>query len=76
MKLSPSQQKVIDLLKEGWELGIDSGWFPDARLQKNGLGKGGEVYRPTFGTINALRKRNLIVYLKTDRFTKIYIFKT
>jgi len=71
-KLNDKQQKVIDLLKDGWELGVSSGWGPNAspsiRLQKGGLGKGGETYYFKSQTLYALERMGLIKKVMNNRF--------
>jgi hypothetical protein len=66
MKLSESQAKVIRLLQEGWELGVDtSAWRGTlgertVRLQKYGLGRGDPVEHAKILTIESLERKGLI----------------
>ena len=60
MKLSKNQQKVINLLEQGWELGQRSGIDGGCWMQRNGLGKGGESLNVSSATVIALYKRGLI----------------
>lgn len=67
MKLSPSQQRVVDRMREGWELGISNSISaPNAWLQRDGLGRGGPTEKVSRGTVDALRKRGIIT---TGRFS-------
>ena len=55
-------EEVLQLMREGWECcyahGLRGpGWW---RLQKNGLGRGGDVKHPHGQTMNALEKKGLI----------------
>lgn len=59
MKLSESQQLVIDKMNEGWELGYDNYSFT-TWLQKNGIGRGGETIDIRNATLFALYKKGLI----------------
>lgn len=43
MKPSKAQQEILDLMANGWELGLCHGLAPRYWLQKGGLGKGGEI---------------------------------
>lgn len=61
MKLSKNQQEIIDLMKDGWELGLYAmGGYYKFTLQKGGLGRGGEAKYPNVKTIWAIRDRKLI----------------
>jgi len=66
MKLSQQQIKIIRLLQEGWELGVDTDQIgftrirQVARLQKYGLGHGYPIEYAKVRTIEALEKRGLI----------------
>ena len=63
-KLNPAQLGVLKLMAEGWELGVSSSAQGSrAWLQKEGLGKGGEVQSLSIATVHALRKRGFIVSL-------------
>lgn len=63
-KLSPRQQRVIDLMTEGWELGKPVTFNGRTWLQRDGVGRGGQtedVHKATF--IN-LYRRGLIKLAK------------
>jgi hypothetical protein len=60
MQLSKAQSRVLQLLQEGWELGVSSGIVGNAWLQKNGLGRGGETEFVNYNTFHSLYKRGLI----------------
>lgn len=53
-KLTPIQQEVIDLIKQGWELGTSTDLSGFSRLQKGGLGKGGETKHVKSSTVHTL----------------------
>jgi len=62
LKLSNKQKEVIKLMREGWEMGKGTSYFHSAaRLQKGGIGCGGDVYKMSLNTFNALVDRLLIV---------------
>ena len=75
MKLSVLQQKVIDLMNEGWELGLTQGFCPRAWLQKNGLGKGGETLNISVATLYSLERNKLIVSQGYSYPTRTYKLK-
>jgi hypothetical protein len=60
MKLSEKQQQVIDLMQDGWQLGMDN--FNNGRtwLQKNGIGHGGDCIDVRRNTVESLEKKGLI----------------
>ncbi len=60
MKLSKTQQEVIDLMKSGWELGQSMAIHSRTWLQKNGLGRGGETKNVSGATVHALYRKGLI----------------
>jgi len=72
-KLSITQQYVIDLMKKGWELGVSTSIHGRCRLQRGGLGRGGESINVNPVTIRALRKQGLIVTTGWDFPTEKYI---
>jgi len=65
-KLTPVQQEVIDLMKQGWELGSDSTIDGKCWIQKGGLGKGGEAKTVKYGTINTLGYLGYIKVASSD----------
>jgi len=60
VKLSTAQQEILDLMANGWELAeytdYDGGW----RIQKGGIGKGGESRTVNCKTAFALWNKDLI----------------
>lgn len=61
MKLSETQQHVIDRMKSGWQLGTSTGLNSFSWLQKDGCGRGGEAEDVHGNTVRALSDRKLIV---------------
>ena len=61
MKLSKIQQEVIDLMRDGWELGQSKGFHESTWLQQGGCGKGGPTKKISSATLTALYDRGLIV---------------
>lgn len=58
MKLTKAQQRVIDLMRTGWELySSDLGVL----LQEGGIGRGGETEKVSRTTLEALLDRGAIV---------------
>ena len=61
MKLSKTQQNIIDKTNNGWALGTSQmvrsnrSW-----LQKGGLGRGGDTEDVSIATIRALLKKELL----------------
>ena len=82
-KLSKLQQEVISLLEAGWEGGIDLYLWPSikykVRLQKDGLGKGGEAKYFKKTTVDALKAKGLITIEENNyqsvRPTRFYLRK-
>lgn len=72
MKLSQRQQEVIDLMKQGWELGLSSGWHTWCSIQQGGQGKGGESRNININTLNSLQEKKLIEFDYEKYPTKIY----
>jgi hypothetical protein len=70
VKLSESQLNVLRLLNngEGWEIGLYTGINPRARMQKGGLGKGGEAQDVRITTFTALSDKGLIARNKEAPF--------
>lgn len=63
MKTKLTQDEIVQLLKDGWELGWYVGWGGrngHFALQRNGLGKGGEVVYPHGSMVRALIKKGVI----------------
>lgn len=61
MKLSESQQHVVDLMKSGWQLGTSTDFRGYSWIQKGGCGKGGEAEDVHGNTLYALRDKGIIV---------------
>ena len=75
MKLSKAQQKVVDLMKEGWELGKSQSMSGRAWLQKDGVGRGGPVEKVNTNTFWSLYKKEIIKLKKQSFPTSIYELK-
>lgn len=71
-KLSKAQQKIIDLLNSGWEIG----WMLDSSdrcwIQKGGAGRGGESRNVNISTARALREAGNIVCVESKFPTARY----
>lgn len=59
-KLTPAQQRVLDLMTEGYELAQSMAFDGRTWLQEGGAGKGGHVESANANTAQALRLRGLI----------------
>lgn len=60
MKLSKTQQDVVDLMKNGWELGSTMTFEGGCWLQENGCGRGGNTERVSNSTVHALLNKGII----------------
>jgi len=60
MALSKNQQRVVDLMGDGWALGLSCGRETCAWLQQDGLGRGGATEKVTLATFNGLWKEGAI----------------
>lgn len=60
MKLSKTQKELIELMKNGWELGHSQGMRSRAWLQKDGVGCGGECKDMSISTFHVLRDKKLV----------------
>ncbi len=60
MKTSQKQIEILQLITNGWEIGIDTGPSPTTWIQKGGLGRGGESKQVHFNTFDSLRYKGLI----------------
>ncbi|MBV6747277.1 hypothetical protein [Xanthomonas vasicola] len=58
-KMSPTQQEVVALMRDGWELGVREGLDSRCWLQRNGVGAGGESKSVGIGTYAAVAKRGV-----------------
>ena len=74
MNLSPAQQKVIDLMKEGWGLGRSQtiGTIGVCELQQGGVGMGGKTQRVRRDVVRHLERNRLIK--QTGEFFPTQIF--
>ena len=72
MKLSKAQQRVIDLMSEGWELGHSRGYQTSAWMQKDGIGRGGDSEKVNANTFFALRGKGLITVAREGFPTNVY----
>lgn len=66
MKISKTQQDIIDKMTNGWELGLSMGLSGGFWIQQGGLGKGGTSQTVSRGTIRALLNKKLVVFDKWD----------
>ena len=66
MQLSHTQNKVVQLMNEGWDLSWYDGITVNCQLQKGGCGKGGEIKFISTGTVLALRTKQVIVELPRE----------
>ncbi|KKL04120.1 hypothetical protein LCGC14_2619280 [marine sediment metagenome] len=73
VRLSKTQMEVVNLMREGWELGVGCA-FGDYRswLQKGGIGKGGPTKHISGATTHALWKKKVIIISKDEFPTRIY----
>lgn len=61
-KLTPKQKEIIELLKDGWELGKSEGLTPRVWIQKGGISKGGESKDLRIDTfISLINSRAIII---------------
>ena len=64
MKLSPNQQRILDLMANGWELGLETTIYGQYSIQKGGIGKGGESFPVNGNTAQALFERRQMDILR------------
>lgn len=67
MKLSDSQQHVIDRMKSGWQLGTSMDLRAHSWIQKGGCGSGGDAEDVHGNTVSALFDKKIIV-MDSERF--------
>ncbi len=60
MKTSTTQQRVLDLMGDGWELGKYYGVNTSYWIQRGGLERGGRAENLRGGTVRSLLKAGLI----------------
>ncbi len=75
-KLSPKQAEIVELLRNGWELGVVSGYDTWAYVQKGKCGHGGEAKRCSISTYHALAKRGLLEEVRRRYPTIAYRLKS
>lgn len=61
VKLSKTQQDVVDKMQSGWELGVSMGSETRCWLQKGRLGRGGETKTVHYNTFWSLWNKEIIV---------------
>lgn len=75
-KLTKSQKAIVDLMLAGWQLGVyKNGLTEDTglryRLQKGGVGRGGETQKVSTATFRVMQKLEMFVRVGGDyRFDK------
>lgn len=60
VKLTPTQQRVVDLMEQGWELGCSMTIDGKPWIQQGGLGKGGKTEKVSIATLDGLLKKKVI----------------
>ena len=74
MKLSKAQQRIVDYMKNGYELGHMSDINGRYWLQKPGLGRGGDSIDVNRASIHALINKGIICWGKHSfPWTKLYL---
>lgn len=58
-----NKARVLQLLAEGWELGVSAGFSPRVWMQKNGLSRGGETEDVNWNSMHSLRDSGTVVRL-------------
>ena len=64
MKLSKTQQEIVALMEQGWELCRSTSMDGRTWIQENGCGRGGKTKEIRINTVYALHKANRIVCVK------------
>ena len=72
MELSATQQRILNLMANNWELGKHYGVNTRYWIQQGGLGRGGKSENLKGSTVRKLLYAGLITGLKTDTFTTKY----
>lgn len=72
MERPATQEEILRLLKEGWELGIDMGITGSWWMQKDGLGMGGPSRHVHAASARALRQKGLIKLLSREFPKSVY----
>jgi len=60
MKLTKAQQRVLDKMRHGWQLGHDMTLNGRYWLQQGGCGRGGEFQTVPYPTVHALEQKGAI----------------
>ena len=58
--LSKAQQEVVDLLTDGWDLGVSMSMDGLCWLQRGGIGRGGASKTVSKATVSALCRKGVI----------------
>ena len=66
--ITPKQKEFLQLIVDGWEIGMGTGFTPRAWIQKGGLGRGGEARDIHFNTFSAMRLKGLIELNEQHQF--------
>ena len=61
VKLTLRQQEVVDLLSNGWSLGLSTGYMRGAWIQEGKIGYGGRTKNVSVATVYALVRKKVIV---------------
>ncbi len=75
-ELTPRQREIVDLMRNGWELGGDMSINGRDWIQKGGLGRGGEAKNVNGNTTYALYKKGVIIQIKETFLTVHYVLNT
>ena len=67
-KLSKTQERIVELMGHGWELGFSHGIQPYVSLQKGGIGRGGQTETVSIATFMRLRDLGVIWAPNGDTF--------
>ena len=59
-RLSLTQQRVLDLMRTGWELGVSRTIDGSCWLQEDGIGRGGKTETVSISTFQVLWRRGLL----------------
>lgn len=69
-KLTPAMERVIELMKDGWELAHEGGHLSRVWLQKGGAGRGGPSEEVKMQTFDGLWRRGLVRPQSKDVFER------
>lgn len=73
MKLSKTQQRIVELMGNGWELGVSMVSEGRCWIQEGLVGHGGRRENVSVATFHALRKRGVIVQREQKFPTAKYV---